>query len=222
MKTTSCQFIISLVAVGFANLLGGSLPSLPGAPVAAQEKRPPFATVQKIVIAQLHARPDYKQGDIITADEVKPVFEVLEKLGWKVEDQADILKQMLGPSDFLVKTLRSPAGERFMRKISADPSVYDRLDRVSQHKRGPATIRNLLRLPNGEQYTRARPGPGQPTLSDLVLIYDRGSVHDRAVKDFDKPTGKIYTGKQFLQRLKRSYVEADRPEPPMRPASSTQ
>ena len=99
-----------------------------------------------------------------------------------------------------------------MRKVSSDPTVYDRLDRVSQHKRGKATIRELVRLPDGEKYTKAKSGPGNPTISDLVLIYDRGSAKKRAIKDYDKPTGTIYTGDAFLQRLKKSYAEARLPK----------
>ena len=177
-----------------------------------EKKLPPLATVQKVVANHLKSLPDYRNGDLISSSDVQPVFRQLAKLGWDVVDQQEILKEMLSDSHFLVKDLRTPNGKRFMRKVSSDPTVYDRLDRVSQHKRGKATIRELVRLPDGEKYTKAKSGPGNPTISDLVLIYDRGSAKKRAIKDYDKPTGTIYTGDAFLQRLKKSYAEARLPK----------
>lgn len=214
MKITSFHPMVTLVTgVGLAAFAVSTL-SVAASSLGAEKKLPRFAKVQEVVATQLASLRDYEKSDIISSSDMKPVFPELAKMGWKVKDQEEILKQMLRPTDFLVKELRTPNGKRFMRKISGDQAVYDRLDRVSEHKRGPATIRNVIRLPDGEKYMRAKPAPGNPTLSDLVLMYDRGSVQHRSIKDFDKPTGKIYTGNEFLKRLKESYAEANRPKRP--------
>jgi hypothetical protein len=171
---------------------------------------PNFAIVRQVVDRQLAKRPDYRAGDIISKGDVKPIFDQLSKRGWKVADQKEILEKVLADNHFLVKQLRTREGRRFMRQLSSDASVYDRLDRVSRHKRGPDTIRRVIRLPNGATFAKANPGRGNPSLSDLVLVYDRGSANRRQLKDYGKSTGFIYTGSALIKRLQQSYQKASR------------
>lgn len=171
---------------------------------------PSPAMVQKVVKVHLAKLPEYQEGDILCRSDVEPIFRQLAKIGWKAADAKKILGEMLDANNFLIKELRTDRGRQFMRKVSGDPSVYDRLDRVARHRRGPATIRSLVRLPNGEKYAKADPGRGNPSMSDLVLIYDRGAEQNRKLKDYNKPTGRIYTADQFLKRLSRSYQKARR------------
>ncbi len=168
---------------------------------------PRFGEIERVVSEQFAALPDYQEADIVSKGEVKPIFPRLTKLGWKVADEKAILKQLLDDNNFLVQVLRTRDGKRFMRKVSKEQSVYDRLDRVAQHKRGPATIRRIIKLPDGEKYAKTDTGLN-PNLSDLVLIYDRRSAQKRKLKDFGKPTGSIYTADELLDRLKESYKKA--------------
>ena len=48
-----------------------------------------------------------------------------------------------------------------MRRVAADPNVYDRLDRLSQMPHGQQTIRDMIKGPGGEKmvdYMTKSPG----------------------------------------------------------------
>lgn len=175
---------------------------------ANRDKFPKWSEVERLAQSGIARRNDYRPRDIISKGDVAPIFSSLAKHGWKVKDAKAIMGKMLEDSHFLVKVLREGDGRGFMRKVSRDPAVYDRLDRVAAHDGGKPLIRSLIKLPDGEKYTKAKPGPGSPTMSDLLLINERGSAQRRRLKDYDKPTGRIYTADQFVARLKKSYSQA--------------
>jgi hypothetical protein len=170
-----------------------------------KKKMPSLSRVEGIVKAHFASLADHQEADLIAKGDVEPIFRGLEKQGWKVSDQDEILKSMLDDGHVVVQALRTPSGKRFMRKVSREANIYDRLDRVSQHPGGPALIQRVIQLPDGDKYAKANPGTGNPNLSDLLLIYERGSAHTRKLKDYDKPTGSIYTAGDFLKRLTQSY-----------------
>jgi hypothetical protein len=166
---------------------------------------PSIVAVRSVVKKHFAGLKDYKPNDIISKRDVTPILKSLAKQGWKISDEKQLMDEVLDDGHALVQIFRTKQGKKFMREISGDKNVYDRLDRIVREKDGAALLRKIIALPDGKKYTRAHSGPGQPTLSDLLLISERGSAHDRKLKDFDKPTGMQYTADAFWTRLQVSY-----------------
>jgi hypothetical protein len=162
----------------------------------------------KQAVDQHFARlPGYRPGDIITKGDVQPLFGRLNELGWPVKDQQAILAQLLGKEDFLVATLRTNAGRRFMGKVSRYDLMYDRLDRIARESGGRELLTSLVRLPDGQRYASPRRPRAVPGLVDMLPKNASGKT--RKVADYNKPTGRIYTADQLLQRLQQSYDRAN-------------
>jgi hypothetical protein len=179
---------------------------------AGEAKMPDQAAVLRVVQSQLAPNRDRRDGDILSKGDVIPVFDALEKNGWTVADRDAILKKVLDENDSLVQLLRTPAGKRFMRQVSGYRLIYDRLDRIARVSGGEIMIRDLVKLPDGEKYARFPPARVLPDLLDL-LPKER-SAKRRAIPDYEKPTGKIYTVKDFTAQIEKSHEEAKQPKPP--------
>lgn len=167
---------------------------------------PEWSTVRAAVNSAFDAQKARASSDLLSRGDVQPVFAQLTRMGWNVKSQADIVSALLPDNDSLVQQLRSKAGTTFMKKVSAERLIYDRLDRVSQASGGAALIRDLIKLPDGERYARSKPGVAVPNLLDLLP--KNASAQTRTIRDYDKPTGKIYTREQFIERLQQAYDQA--------------
>jgi len=159
---------------------------------------PDFPAVAAVVRSHLASLPDFQTNDLLARSDVEGVWDKLAAAGWQVADRREIVQDVLPDSHLLVAQFRTRQGKVLMRKIASKPLVYDRLDRVSEVAGGPQLIRQLPRLPDGELAIGH--------LEDLLPKI--GSPDKRAVKDFDKPTGKIYTAAQLLDRLQTSRQKA--------------
>lgn len=170
---------------------------------AASDKLPSFGDVQNAVEGHFQAMPDYQPGDIIARNDVEPVFKLLEQIGFHVADRQAILKSVPPANDFLVSSLRSEAGTRFMRQIAGYSMGYDRLDRLAQLPHGKQTVRDLIKGPDGykmiDYMTTSR---GGLEMGKMLSQAPKG-------KNFNAPTGRIYTVDQLLKRLKQSYAKAE-------------
>lgn len=174
--------------------------------VAADSKSssiPKRAKVEEVVQQQFK-KLGRQPGDLISQGDVKPIFQELEKAGWKVAEQAEILKLILPDGDSLVKQLRSPAGKQAIRSLGRHSGVYDRLDR-------------MLSLPDGERFLRdilSWPDPGQ--MLKTIVTTDEGADLAASLnnaprpKDFTKPTGRLYTPEAFTARLLASHAAASK------------
>jgi hypothetical protein len=169
---------------------------------------PSFAQVRGLVEANFAAHRDRKTGDIISKEDVRPLFVQLKRMGWAIADEEEILEKLLDANDPLVQMLRTPGGQKFMRKVSGYKLIYDRLDRISHEAGGKRLIHDLARLPDGERYARASTRRGVPDLIDLLP--KQGSGRKRRVKDYDKPTERIYTVDGLLKQLETSHAAAVR------------
>jgi hypothetical protein len=145
----------------------------------------------------------WEQHDLVSRRQVKAVLDELQQLFGELPDADALLEDTLDDQDFLVVQLTSPAGRRFMRSVSEEKLIYDRLDRIAREAGGPALIRNLIRLPDGEVFVRSSRAATVPGL--LELLPKRGNGKSRRVRDFDKPTGKIYTAEHLKGRLQAIY-----------------
>lgn len=162
-------------------------------------QRTPFSAVKAAVGKELRSRKGYRPGDILSRSDVRRALDAVEKRGWKVPDRKKILNDVLPDNDFLVRELRTRRGTVFMRKLSQVPQAYDRLDRLRRLPYGPRRIRELINNPGG--YTLI-----------LYLVGTRGGKNlGRYLSElpsgrkFNRPTRRIYSEQQLLQRLQRSY-----------------
>ena len=186
------------LAIGVA--LGVCVPFLLSADTEPEKKAfPEFKDVQFAVAEHLRQNKSYRPGEILTAGDVAQVFTKIEKLGWKVDDQKGILQLFLPDGDDMVKRLRTPKGRPFMDRVGHLPLGYDRLDRLRKMPHGQHRIRELVEGPDGdtliEYMTTTR---GGKNMGKQLTNATNG-------ENFNKPTGKLYTEKAFLDRLQMSY-----------------
>jgi len=88
---------------------------------ATPKPLPPFDKVQEAVGGMLAEQPDYRPGDILSRSQVESLLEQLATLGFAVPDRAEVLSLVPDDSDPLVVMLRTPDGEKFIRRIAAQP-----------------------------------------------------------------------------------------------------
>lgn len=168
-------------------------------PKNAPKPFPTFEEVERLVRQHFADRKDYRFGDLITRQDVEPVYKKLAGRGWKIAEWSQIEKQFLSDRDYLVKQLRSRRGQPFMREISHMPNGYDRVDRLRKMPYGRQRIKELIRGPDGHkliQYMTTTQGG-----SNL----GRSLSRTRKGKNFNRATGRIYTLDQFLACLKQSH-----------------
>jgi hypothetical protein len=148
------------------------------------------------------AKDDYEMGDLIQQADAKEILAELEQLGWQVSDAEQILEMLLPSDHIITKTFGTPQGSQFMRKVDGYKLIYDRLHRTAELPGGKALVRDIVKLPNGEIYAKMKPVPGTPNFADLLPKGRNGRTP--AARDFDKPTGYIYTAEQLAKRLEES------------------
>ncbi|MCA9228940.1 MAG: hypothetical protein KDA47_25160, partial [Planctomycetales bacterium] len=151
--------------------------------------------------------PDFERTDLLSQAEVSPLFESMSKqIHWEPADRAELLRRVPAASEFLVQQLRSERGTLFMRKVAGEELIYDRLDRISRESGGQALIRDLIKLPDAERYAKKETARAVPDL--VELLPRKRNSRDRVVKDYDQPTGRLYTIDAFMAALKASYDQA--------------
>jgi len=158
-----------------------------------------FEEIQQIVERHFAAIPDYKRGDLITQKSVADVFKQLELYGWKVADQKAILGDVLSDSNFIARQFRTKHGKAFMRQISRYPGGFDRVDRISAMPQGRNDVAQMKKLPDGYKMIEA-----MTTTRRGKILGQRLSNAPKG-KNFNKPTGKIYTADALVKRLKVSF-----------------
>ena len=184
---------------------------LAGSAGAAAEKLPPWSVVEHTVAEQLASIQNYRDGDLLSQSQAAPIFAQLETHGWVVADGAKILASILPDDDFLVEELRTPAGVKFMRKIAAYPQAYDEIDLLSRLPKGDLMVRDFLRFAHSDRTFNNKQGPSPAMYARLVPDQKRQGVP--TPKDFEKPTGRVYTAGQLVARLQQSYRAAELAQP---------
>jgi hypothetical protein len=131
------------------------------------------------------------------------VFQQLNQLGWKVADEKGILKDTPEDHEYLIQVLASSHGQRLLKHLPDEKLLYDRLDRIIKQPGGRRLVRDLLRLPDGYRYAQAKRPSGVPAMHSFLPKTSQGKV--QTIRDYDKPTGRIYTLEQFIARLHQSH-----------------
>ncbi len=160
--------------------------------------------VKELVAEHFRSEPDYRPGDIISQSDVEGVLRHLATNGFRPEDSQQIIADTLADSNALVTLMRTSRGRKYMAKVSDFTLIYDRLDRVSRVSSGVTTLDMLIRLPNGEKFShlKSQLPRGVPDILDLMPKKGNGLV--RSIKDYGKPTGRIYNEAGLVKRLGRS------------------
>jgi len=177
-------------------------------PTAPAKKFPKWSKVEKRAHTHFTDLEGHKKGDLISQGDLKGLFKELEKLGWSVEDQRKLSDQLLPKNDYVVRQLRSRKGRDFMRHVSSRPGAYDRLDRLRRMPYGKRRIREMIDSPGG--YTLLL----YMTLGQQGKNMGRSISRGKNGRNFNQPTGRIYTSRAFLKQLKKSYdkVAASQPD----------
>ena len=168
-------------------------------PVKESNPFPKFEEIQQTVTKELGALANYKSGDLLTDRSVTPIFKKLESLGWVVAERKEIEKLLLPEGDWIARQFRTANGRKFMREVARNPSGFDRIDRLRRMPRGEQQLADLIRQPEGYkmiEYMVTTPG-GKNLGKSLSKGVNGGK--------FNEPTGRLYTEKQLLDRLKQSH-----------------
>lgn len=169
---------------------------------AMPPKLPPWDEVQKVVDQQLNSVANYQPGDLITRNQVDPIFDKLSRLGWNVADRVEIVNAVKRDDDLMVRQLRSAAGRKFMRQVNAMPLSFDRIDRLDRLTMGPQTVDSLITGPDGYKMIQyMTTSPNGHNLGKMLSQDPHGA-------NFNSPTGRIYTAEDLLGRLNKSYEAA--------------
>lgn len=164
---------------------------------------PEFKEIEKAVAKQLAAAKDYKTGDLLTDASVSPVFKSLEELGWPVKEKKEIERLFLAENDWLVKQFRSKKGQAFMRNVAKNPDGFDRLDRLRRMPGGERQVADLIQSPDGfKMIEYMSTTQGGKNLGKQLSKGKRG-------ENFNEPTGRLYTERQLIDRLKSLHKQAE-------------
>jgi hypothetical protein len=165
---------------------------------------PDLAVVTRAVEAYFASLPEYKAGDLISRSQIERALASLKDAGWDVPHEDEIVERGLADDSFLVARLSTPAGRKFMRRISGQPEAYARLDRLSSISRGQTLVSDLIRQKGGDEMVRylATTKGGRQLGQQLAAT--------RQGVDINKPTGRIYTAADLIGELKRVYEQSDR------------
>ncbi len=145
---------------------------------------------------------------LVTYDTARRIFYELWEQRWNVSDQAEILKQVTPNNSFLAQQCLSAGGQKFLKQAGDPQTVFDRLERLSRLPEGQQKIRDLMAGPQGHHDMLAYMLGSQ---GSKLLI--EGAVDHPDARDFNKPTGKIYSPEALLERIKKSHqydVEVER------------
>jgi len=173
-----------------------------GQPLASS---PTETQIRRIVDSYFARKTGHKPGDLISQRDTKAVLAMFREKGWNVPYARELVQDTLSDSHPLVQAFRTNKGRRFMRAVAGQRLIYDRLDRVTEVSGGPAMVRQLIRLPDGARYAAWKTPRAVP---DLVhLLPKTGSGKTRVVKDYRKPTDRIYTQAQLQDAIEWAYSD---------------
>ncbi len=173
-------------------------------PAARVGSFPNPPNVEALMSDYLEKLTERQETDLISRDDIQPLFKELEDIGWDVLDQKAIEGQLLEDSDWLVRSLRTTSGTKFMRKIAAYPGGYTQLDLLRQSSQGKKEVASLIKTPGGEELIEllATTKVGRNTSQRLAATRSGRS----------KPQApRLYTKADVYKQLMASYAtEAER------------
>jgi hypothetical protein len=167
-------------------------------------QRPHVATeaaIAKAIEGYFAAQPGYENGDLITRSQIERIVAKVQSVGVKLDEASGIAKRGLADDSFLVRELSTADGRRFMRRIANDKGAYARLDRLSTIPRGQQTVRDLVRMKDGDRLIEYMATTKGGRNMGGMLSGARGGI------DLNKPTGRIYTADDLIAAIKAAMAK---------------
>jgi hypothetical protein len=162
-------------------------------------KLPSFEEVEQAVARHFSTRKGYQPGDLIAQSDFDAIMDELKHLGWTPAGADQMRDAVLPDKSLLIQESRSTAGRNFMRRVGHNPQGFDRLEHLSRLINGRQTVQRLIQLPEGYKFMDYMTNtPGGREMGKMLS-------HDPGGKDFNEPTGRIYTEEQLLKALEQSY-----------------
>ncbi len=192
------------VSVCLIGLLSATVPLAAAAPVraAAPAAFPSRGKVHRTISQYMDGLANREEMDLLSRGDILPLFAALELIGWEMtkKSKAEVESRLLKDSDWLVRTLRTRKGTRFMRDFSSFPDGYDRVDRMRQNPNGKKELLGLINSPGGakliEYLTTTK--QGRRTGADLSSPHGGGK--------FNTPTHRLYTKADVSELIKQLYA----------------
>jgi hypothetical protein len=172
---------------------------LAAAAVAGQPPLPDFGRLEKAVNEHFASQGELPAGAVISRDDVAGLFEDQELWGWLSPERQTVIDRLLPADHFLVRELRTTAGRRFSARIADYPGGLDRLDRLARLPRGEHNVRVLVASRDGDQWIKYL------TTDKRGLELSKSMSKAKNGRDFDKPTGRIYTAQMLVAALREIY-----------------
>ena len=125
----------------------------------------------------------------------------MAKTGWEAPQRDKILNRVPAKNDFLVTVLNEGKGRELMRQVAKTRNGFDKLDRLGQLPQGQQLVKQLVNSKDGykliDYLTQAE---GGKNLGDMLAQDGK--------KNFNLPTGKLYTAKALLTELQPLYEKS--------------
>ena len=165
------------------------------------KKKPPKFSVIREAVYRHFAVEGIDRHEIITQGETKPLFKLLNQMGWNVPGRKVLLERVPEDRSLLVRQLRTKSGRKLMQKIAQYPEGYDRLDRLSRMPHGRKILVALVRGPDGYKMIEYLTSTSGGAEMGKMLSRIKNNEH------FNKPTGRIYTPEHLVKALQQLYDE---------------
>jgi len=172
---------------------------LTAAPLRGEEP-PKFSVVAQAVESYFASLPDYQPGDLVTQSQVAGALDAVELVGWEVPRRREVVDLALADNSWLVRTLSTTKGKRFMHKVAKNQGGYLRLDRLSSIADGKAAIRVLIKDPGGNEMIEYMDTTSGGFELGRMMAGAKNGV------DLNKPTGRIYTADNLVSALQVLYA----------------
>lgn len=142
---------------------------------------------------------DYKSGDLLTWEQVKPTLDRLRRARVPLPPEKELRPKFLSQSDSLYKMLSTERGKSFFKELNKKPESIDLVDRYRSLPRGEQFLTEMIENTKGgsEFFT----SPMWLTQEDAVLAEKSGLSNVPNGSKFGDPTGRIYTETQLNQFL---------------------
>jgi hypothetical protein len=159
-------------------------------------EKPSPAAIHGLAERVFAQQAGYQPGDLVTQPPTMQLLKQLESKGWRVREKEELLKRVPKADDFLVRQLSDARGREFLRKIEKFPEGIDRVDRLSRLPQGEMSVNDLIRkVPNGADWIEALTTTRRGEIEGQRLS---NSVDGR---DFNEPTGRIYTLPELVKEI---------------------
>jgi len=145
---------------------------------------------------------DYDPGDPLSWELVAPVLAELRQSGVQLPPDSELQPRFLKESDPFYKMISSKKGEQFFADLSKSPAAIDRAERYLSFPDGRRELEFIMTRKGGAEFFTDMVETRNGRKTAEIIASNPG------LKDFDKPTGKIYLASQL-----NKFLESDRGHP---------